>query len=131
MILAFSNCEIEGSGDDGQHESDGDGTGRKVLAEMVRDYTTRKVLMAREALELIRSEKGGKTAHGDIKMENILIDADGHAKLCDFGAAESEDVSATHSAMTQLYVSPERMESDTGKATCEADVWSLGVVLYG
>ncbi|KAK2951472.1 hypothetical protein BLNAU_13629 [Blattamonas nauphoetae] len=32
----------------------------------------------------------------------------------DFGAAESEDVSATHSAMTQLYVSPERMESNTG-----------------
>ncbi|KAK2960939.1 hypothetical protein BLNAU_4026 [Blattamonas nauphoetae] len=29
-----------------------------------------------------------------------------------------------------MYVSPERMESETGAATCEADMWSLGVVLY-
>ncbi|KAK2953348.1 putative Protein kinase domain containing protein [Blattamonas nauphoetae] len=82
------------------------------------------------ALEYMHSEKGGKTTHGDIKMENILIDADGHAKLCDFGAADSEDVSSSSSVMTHMYVSPQRMDSETGRATCEGDVWSLGVVLY-
>ncbi|KAK2947376.1 putative Protein kinase domain containing protein [Blattamonas nauphoetae] len=115
--------------------------GGKSLADLVKDYTDRKVLMPREdvyrvmediasALEMMHNHEGGRTAHGDVKMENILMDADGHIKLCDFGAAESEDVSVSRSVISQLYVSPERMESETGAATCEADVWSLGVVLY-
>ncbi|KAK2946001.1 putative Carbon catabolite-derepressing protein kinase [Blattamonas nauphoetae] len=115
--------------------------GGRSLAEIVQDYTKREILMPREevyrvmedissALELMHNHESGRTAHGDIKMENILMDADGHAKLCDFGAAESEDVSSSRSVMSQLYVSPERMESETGAATCEADVWALGVVLY-
>ncbi|KAK2952937.1 putative Carbon catabolite-derepressing protein kinase [Blattamonas nauphoetae] len=115
--------------------------GGKSLADVVQDYAERKVRMPREevyrvmediasALEMMHNHESGRTAHGDIKMENILMDADGHAKLCDFGAAESEDVSSSRSVMSQLYVSPERMESETGAATCEADVWALGVVLY-
>ncbi|KAK2957957.1 putative Protein kinase domain containing protein [Blattamonas nauphoetae] len=106
--------------------------GGKSLAEIVRDLTERKVRMPREevyrvmeditsALDHVHNHPRGRTSHGDVKMENILMDADGHAKLCDFGAAESEDVTATSSAMTQLYVSPERMDSETGKATREAD----------
>ncbi|KAK2963418.1 putative Carbon catabolite-derepressing protein kinase [Blattamonas nauphoetae] len=115
--------------------------GGKSLADVVKDCSERKVLMPRDevyqvmediasALEEMHNRPGGRTAHGDIKMENILMDPDGHAKLCDFGAAESEDVSVSRSVISQLYVSPERMESETGAATCEADVWSLGVVLY-
>ncbi|KAK2954280.1 hypothetical protein BLNAU_10779 [Blattamonas nauphoetae] len=30
----------------------------------------------------------------------------------------------------ELYVSPERMESETGRATCSSDVWALGIVLH-
>ncbi|KAK2953803.1 putative serine/threonine protein kinase [Blattamonas nauphoetae] len=82
------------------------------------------------ALELMHNHESGKTAHGDVKLDNILIDRDGHAKLCDFGAAESENVSSSRSVVSQMYVSPERIESETGKATCEADMWALGVVLY-
>ncbi|KAK2963819.1 putative Carbon catabolite-derepressing protein kinase [Blattamonas nauphoetae] len=115
--------------------------GGKSLADVVRDYSERNILMPREevyrvmddlvcVLEMMHEHESGRTAHGDIKMENILMDSDGHVKLCDFGAAESEDVTATSSAMSQLYVSPERMDSETGKATCEADVWSLGVILF-
>ncbi|KAK2954417.1 putative Protein kinase domain containing protein [Blattamonas nauphoetae] len=82
------------------------------------------------ALDANHNHPDDRMAHGDIKMENILISPDGHAKLCDLGAAESEDVSNTRSVMSQLYVSPERMDSTTGKATCEADVWALGIVLH-
>ncbi|KAK2949398.1 putative Serine/threonine-protein kinase, active site [Blattamonas nauphoetae] len=109
--------------------------GGKSLSEIMNDYTERKILMPREvledvasALELMHHHSSGRTAHGDIKMANILVGSDGHAKLCDFGAAESEDVTAASSAMSHLSVSPERMES--GEATCEADVWALGVMLY-
>ncbi|KAK2944303.1 putative Protein kinase domain containing protein [Blattamonas nauphoetae] len=129
--------------------------GGKSLAEVVKDLTERKVLMPRDevyrvmediasALELMHNHPSGRTAHGDVKMENILIEADGHAKLCmlvsisdllffiegDFGAAESEDVTATRSALSYLYTAPERLESETLKATGKADVWALGVVLY-
>ncbi|KAK2956502.1 putative Protein kinase domain containing protein [Blattamonas nauphoetae] len=76
------------------------------------------------------SGTGHETAHGDVKMENILLFGGGHFKLCDLGAAESEDVSSTRSVMSQLYVSPERMESETGRATCSSDVWALGIVLH-
>ncbi|KAK2959750.1 putative Protein kinase domain containing protein [Blattamonas nauphoetae] len=82
------------------------------------------------ALNFMHNHESGATAHGDVKMENILLFPGGHFKLCDLGAAESEDVSSTRSVMSQLYVSPERMESETGRATCSSDVWALGIVLH-
>ncbi|KAK2959867.1 putative CBL-interacting protein kinase 3 [Blattamonas nauphoetae] len=115
--------------------------GGQSLAEIVRDHTSRGVLVPRDvvyrvmvdmssALNLMHNHPSGATAHGDVKMENILLFPGGHFKLCDLGAAESEDVSSTRSVMSQLYVSPERMESETGRATCSSDVWSLGIVLH-
>ncbi|KAK2953898.1 putative CAMK/CDPK protein kinase [Blattamonas nauphoetae] len=115
--------------------------GGQSLADMVRDHTSRGVLVARDvvyrvmadissALSLMHNDSSGATAHGDVKMENILLFPGGHFKLCDLGAVESEDVSSTRSVMSQLYVSPERMESETGRATCSSDVWALGIVLH-
>ncbi|KAK2946702.1 putative Protein kinase domain containing protein [Blattamonas nauphoetae] len=115
--------------------------GGQSLADIVKDHTSRGVLVPRDvvyrvmvdvscALNLMHNHESGATAHGDVKMENILLFPGGHFKLCDLGAAESEDVSSTRSVMSQLYVSPERMESETGKATCSSDVWSLGIVLH-
>ncbi|KAK2946919.1 putative Protein kinase domain containing protein [Blattamonas nauphoetae] len=115
--------------------------GGQSLADLVKDHTSRGVLVAREvvyrvmvdvssALNLMHNHESGSTAHGDVKMENILVFPGGHFKLCDLGAAESEDVSSTRSVMSQLYVSPERMESETGRATCSSDVWALGIVLH-
>ncbi|KAK2946921.1 putative CAMK family protein kinase [Blattamonas nauphoetae] len=115
--------------------------GEQSLADLVLDHTSRGVLVTREvvyrvmvdvssALNLMHNHESGSTAHGDVKMENILVFPGGHFKLCDLGAAESEDVSSTRSVMSQLYVSPERMESETGRATCSSDVWALGIVLH-
>ncbi|KAK2942277.1 putative CAMK family protein kinase [Blattamonas nauphoetae] len=115
--------------------------GEQSLADIVKDHRLRGVLVAREvvyrvmvdvssALNLIHNDSSGSTAHGDVKMENILLFDGGRFKLCDLGAAESEDVSSTRSVMSQLYVSPERMESETGRATCSSDVWALGIVLH-
>ncbi|KAK2949726.1 putative Spindle assembly checkpoint kinase [Blattamonas nauphoetae] len=115
--------------------------GGQSLADIVRDHRSRGVLVAREvvyrvmvdvssALNLMHNDSSEATAHGDVKMENILLFGGGHFKLCDLGAAESEDESCTRSVMSQLYVSPERMESETGRATCSSDVWALGIVLH-
>ncbi|KAK2959643.1 putative Protein kinase domain containing protein [Blattamonas nauphoetae] len=82
------------------------------------------------ALCFMHNEAGERTAHGDVKLENILLFGDGHAKLCDLGAAESEDVSSTRGVMSMQYVSPERIEDGNGRASGSSDVWALGIVLH-
>src|SRR5438105_4192788 len=68
--------------------------------------------------------------HADLKPSNILFDAAGAAKICDFGIARTpqEDADTPQLYATAMYVAPERVE---GKgATVQSDVYGLGLVLY-
>jgi serine/threonine-protein kinase len=71
--------------------------------------------------------------HRDIKPGNLLIMADGTAKITDFGIAKAsvQDVNLTATGIvmgTALYVSPEQA---TGQPLAgSSDVYSLGVVAY-
>lgn len=66
----------------------------------------------------------------DLKLENILLDALGYAKLTDFGLAkfiEKDDVALTFCG-TPEYLAPEVI---IGKGhNRPADWWSLGVLIY-
>jgi len=64
--------------------------------------------------------------HLDVKLDNILIGADGEAKLCDFGLADLSPV--IRSAATPLYSPPEIISE--GQCTEKADMWSLGVCVF-
>ena len=70
--------------------------------------------------------------HGDVKPGNILMTADGGAKLTDFGllhAVESSGVtSADMTRGTPYYISPEQAEGQ--HATPLSDQYALGVVAY-
>ena len=67
--------------------------------------------------------------HRDVKPENVLIFADGHAAITDFGVSRfvrPESRSYTD-AGTMGYMAPEQAY---GKPTLASDVFSLGVIAY-
>lgn len=69
--------------------------------------------------------------HGDIKHENILLFDDGYVKLIDFGFATPWDPTRMmkFSKGSPNYASPETFLALPIYGP-EADIWSLGVVLY-
>ncbi|HEX2048720.1 MAG TPA: serine/threonine-protein kinase [Acidimicrobiales bacterium] len=89
--------------------------------------------VAREVLGALAAAHKGGLVHRDVKPGNILITADGRAKIADFGIAKSLEASGDLTGTGQLlgtpaYVAPERLDGAT--ATAKSDLYSFGVVLY-
>ena len=70
--------------------------------------------------------------HRDVKPHNVLLTADGHAKLTDFGIARVDDAPAlTHPGRvlgTGDYVAPEQAQGHPLDG--RADIYSLGALLF-
>ncbi|KAL6485908.1 hypothetical protein MHYP_G00053000 [Metynnis hypsauchen] len=81
------------------------------------------------ALDYLHSEK--KVVYRDLKLENLMLDKDGHIKITDFGLCKegiTEGATMKTFCGTPEYLAPEVLEdNDYGRAV---DWWGLGVVMY-
>jgi hypothetical protein len=71
--------------------------------------------------------------HRDVKCGNILLDAEGTAKLGDLGLAKGSDLGQTLTADATVlgtpgYIAPEILQGN--RATPASDLYSVGVVLF-
>ena len=83
-----------------------------------------------QALSLLHTQ--ANLAHLDIKLENILVGADGNLKLCDFGMVESIDADLVKRQGTEMYMAPEiidKRHNETYKGVT-ADIFAMGVLLW-
>jgi serum/glucocorticoid-regulated kinase 2 len=100
---------------------------RRFSEERCRLYTA-EITSALEALH------ANNIIYRDLKPENLLLDAEGHIRLTDFGLAKGGITSAGPEGGTKTfcgtpeYLAPEILENKGhGKAV---DWWSLGTFLY-
>lgn len=88
-------------------------------------------------VEVVEGIHGKHIIHGDMKLENMLLNAQGHVKLCDFveGLFEDEDEDTWEGNVTWHYVSPNRRrrEEELGRDAPprkEDDLYGLGLIIW-
>jgi len=97
----------------------------RFTEERVRFYGAEIVL----AVDYLHSKE---VVYRDLKLENILLDKDGHVKITDFGLSKQEDVSDSSDEVSVVgtleYLAPEVLQGlDNSYA---ADWWAYGVVIF-
>ncbi len=110
-----------------------------VSGQPVTSYCERHAVPLREKLKLFQSiclaihyAHQHLIIHRDLKPRNILVTAEGHAKVLDFGIArlldESDPMATALNPMTLACASPEQVRGH--RLTMATDIYSLGLLLY-
>ena len=92
---------------------------------------TRAKIYAAEIIDALGCLHKNNIIYRDLKPENVLLDADGHIRITDFGLSKQNIGmhEKTHSFCgTPEYLAPEIIKG-TGHSR-GADWWSLGALLY-
>ena len=122
-----------------------DGDLHYLVMEFVRGRTLKDVIRQKGALPAMVAAQIGirilsalqhahqnGIIHRDIKPQNVLVHADGHIKVADFGIAQvagSNTISDKDSVMGSVhYFSPEQAQGKN--VTIASDLYSVGVSLY-
>jgi polo-like kinase 1 len=86
-----------------------------------------------QILEGVRYLHDTNVIHRDLKLGNILLDANLHCKLADFGLAtklQTPEQRKTTICGTPNYIAPEVLKGKKGGHSFEVDIWSMGVIMY-
>lgn len=111
---------------------------RQSLMELSRSRGTFTVEEAQfillQLLQGIEFLHSNRVIHRDLKLGNVMIDSEGNMKIGDFGFAtelRSDEERKRTMCGTPNYIAPEILTADRcGGYSYEADIWSLGVILY-
>ena len=87
----------------------------------------RVMKICEQVAQALRCAADQGLVHGDVKPENVLLDANGNAKLVDFGlAAMQKDTNEIWG--TPYYIAPEKVKKEL--VDYRADMYSLGGTIY-
>ena len=87
----------------------------------------RVMKICEQVAQALRCAADQGLVHGDVKPENVLLDANGNAKLVDFGlAAMQKDTNEIWG--TPYYIAPEKVKKE--QVDYRADMYSLGGTIY-
>lgn len=122
-----------------------DGENRYLVMEYVQGKTLKELIREKgrinpnvaaqitiRILSALQHAHQNGIIHRDIKPQNILVHADGHIKVADFGIARmanSSTLTRNDTVMGSVhYFSPEQASGQAANVT--SDLYSVGVVLY-
>lgn len=109
-----------------------EGVSLRTLCGNARESMSRIFEIGEQIASALGAAHSRGIVHRDIKPENVLMQADGHVKVLDFGLARQVSkftgASSLHPAGTLRYLSPEQARG--GAAGSASDVFSLGLVLH-
>jgi len=106
---------------------------RQLMSEekLTAERAVRIVIAICQTLEYVHNHG---IVHRDLRPEHILVDAEDHIKLIDFGAAgQAAGRRITFTNISQItggseYISPEELKGKRGDA--RSDVYAAGIILY-
>ena len=103
----------------------------RILAREKKLPLATALQLAYEMAEALAYAHAQGVVHRDVKPSNILVTADGHAKIADFGIAK---LNLAHFTLpgrvlgTPAYMAPEQLSGEGSDG--RSDLFSLGVILY-
>ncbi|KAM6163765.1 dual specificity mitogen-activated protein kinase kinase 3-like [Rhynchocyon petersi] len=107
---------------------------KKVLAKnmtITEDILGEIAVSIVRALEHLHSKLS--VIHRDVKPSNVLINKEGHVKMCDFGISGYlvNSLAKTMDAGCKPYMAPERINPELNQKgyNVKSDVWSLGITM--
>ena len=104
--------------------------GATLLPDRDRESWRHVSRIGRQVAEALQYAHERGILHRDVKPANLLVDAQDHVWVTDFGLAKVEDSDLTHRndvVGTLRYLAPEALD---GQTDGRSDVYSLGLTLY-